>query len=113
MEPSLAAVALTPEPTACRQVNLTAKLTVSWSHQLAINKDVELCTIRKLDVIIPVKAGEMRPAYLQSETVVHENFDAFLILAESTCEFMGDLCGVWSVVNDVPTTFTQKISGIR
>jgi hypothetical protein len=48
----------------------------------------------------------MRPAYLQSKTVVHENFDAFLILAESTCEFMGDLCMVWSVVNDVPTTFT-------
>lgn len=113
MEPSLTAVALTPEPTACRQVNLIAELTVSWAHQLAINKDIELRTIRKLDVIIPVEAGEMRPAYLQSKTVVHKNFDAFLIQAESTCEFVGDLCGVWSVVNDVPTTFTEKICGIR
>lgn len=33
----------------------------------------------------------MCPAYLQSKAVVHENFDAFLIQAESTCEFMGDL----------------------
>jgi len=54
----------------------------------------------------------MCPSYLQSKTVVHKNFDAFLILAKSTCEFMCDLCGVWSVVNNVATTLAEKIGGV-